>query len=287
MSEQQPIQGEPEIRILDDAGAAGHAAAEVIAEALRDAVARRGVAHWATTGGSAPGAVYQELASAPHRDQVPWDKVHVWWGDDRFVPRDHPLSNVLPFDSILISAAARAGLSGTGADAVDVDLGIEPGVSIPAANIHAMNMDHGLSSGGGPEWVAQDYDRRLREAGLEADAAGFPMFDIAFLGIGPDGHLLSAFPGSALFDSDAWVEAVPAPSHVEPHVARVSLNPRVLDAARLPLVLAHGSGKAAILASVLGAAGVDRDVRRLPALLARRPGAIWFLDRAAAASLPR
>ena len=76
---------------------------------------------------------------------------------------------------------------------------------------------------------------------------------------------------------------MPAPTHIEPHVARVSLNPRVLAAARLPIVVVHGEGKAAILASVLGP---ERDERRWPAQLARREGAIWFLDRAAAAQLP-
>jgi 6-phosphogluconolactonase len=279
------MRGEPEIRILDDAEAASRAAAETIADALRGAVEERGRAHWATTGGSTPGGVYRWLATAPLRDQVPWDRVDIWWGDDRFVPRDHPLSNVLPLDQVLVSMAARAGLSGTGADAVDVDLGIEPGAPIPAANIHAPNMAHAIGSGGGVGWVAADYERQLRAAGLDLDAAGFPVFDIVFLGIGPDGHLLSAFPGSKLFETDAWAGAVPAPSHVEPHVERMSLNPGVVAAARLPIVVAIGGGKAQILAAVLSA--TERDSRKLPALLARRPGAIWFLDRAAAAQLKR
>jgi 6-phosphogluconolactonase/glucosamine-6-phosphate isomerase/deaminase len=279
--------GEPEIRVLDDPEATSRAAAETIAGALRDAVERRGRADWATTGGSTPTGIYRELAVAPLRDEVPWDRVHVWWGDDRYVPRDHPLSNVLPLDQVLVSMSARAGLSGSGADAAEVDLGIEPGAPIPAANIHAPNVDHALANALGPEWVAEEYERRLREGGLETDDAGFPIFDVVFLGLGPDGHVLSAFPGSRLFDTDAWVAAVPAPTHVEPHVARVSLNPGVVRAARLPLVVAHGAGKAAMVAAVLGASGDDRDERRFPALIARRSGATWFLDRAAAASLPR
>ncbi|HUQ43058.1 MAG TPA: 6-phosphogluconolactonase [Candidatus Limnocylindria bacterium] len=281
------VSGEPEVRVFDDAEGASRAAAEVIAGALRDAVAERGRADWATTGGSTPAGVYRWLAEAPLRDEVPWDRVHVWWGDDRFVPRDHPLSNVLPLDSVLISSAARAGLSGAGADAVEVDLGIEPGAPIPVANIHAPNMTHAIATSAGVDWVAADYDRELHAAGLATDQRGFPVFDVMFLGIGPDGHLLSAFPGSALFDTEAWVSAVPAPTHVEPHVARMSLNPAVVAGARLPVVVATGDGKAAILASVLGAAGEDRDERHLPSLVARRPGAIWFLDRAAAASIVR
>ena len=103
------------------------------------------------------------------------------------------------------------------------------------------------------------------------------------VGIGPDGHVLSEFPGSPLFDSEAWASAVPAPTHIEPHVARVSLHPRILELARLPIVVAHGTAKAAILATVLGG---ERDVRRWPAQLARRDGAVWFVDKAAAAALP-
>ena len=276
--------GEPRIEVLEDAEAASRAAAETIAAALREAVERRGRAHWATTGGSTPTGVYLALAAPPLRDEVPWDRVHVWWGDDRYVPRDHPLSNVLPLDSVLLSAAARSGMSGTGADAVEVDLGIEPGAPIPVANVHAPRMADGIARGAqGLDWVAGVYEAELRAADIEATDAGLPIFDVLFLGIGPDGHLLSVFPRSPLLASDALVSVVPAPEHVEPHVPRISLNPGVVAAARLPLVVAHGTGKAAILAAVLGP---ERDPSRWPAQLARRDGAVWFLDRAAAASLP-
>jgi 6-phosphogluconolactonase len=277
------VSGEPRIHVLPDAAATSRAAAEVIAAALTEAVERRGRADWATTGGSAPIGIYQALASEPLRREVPWAAVHVWWGDDRFVPRDHPLSNVLPLDQVLISAAARAGLSGTGADAAEVEAGIEPGVYIPVESIHAPPMTRAIAHAAGVEWVAEEYERELRSNGPPVTESGFPAFDVLLLGIGPDGHVLSVFPGSPLLDSDAWVAGVPAPSHVEPHVARMSLNPRILGAAGLTVVLVHGAGKAAILASVLGP---ERDVSRWPAQLARREGAEWFLDRAAAGQLP-
>ena len=278
------MSGEPELRILDDAEAASGAAAEALANELTDAVERRDRADWVTTGGSTPAGIYRALAVAPLRDQVPWYAVHPWWSDDRFVPRDHPLSNVLPFDQILLSASARAGLSGTGADAAEVELGIEPGVAMPVENIHAPAMGRAIADAAGPERVAREYEAELRAAGLPISDQGFPIVDVMLLGIGDDGHILSVFPRSPLFDAAAWVSAVPAPTHIEPHVARISLNPAIVEAARSVIVVAHGAGKAEILASVLGP---ERDERRWPAQLARRPGATWFLDRAAAASLPR
>lgn len=276
------MSGEPRVEVLDDPEATSRAAASAIADALAAAVRARGRADWVTTGGSTPVGIYRELAVAPLRDVVPWYAVNVWWGDDRFVPRDHPLSNVLPLDQVLVSASARAGLSGTGEYAVDVDLGTEPGVTLPVSNIHAPRMGEAIASGAGLEWVAEEYADRIRDAGLPT-SDGFPVFDIVLVGIGPDGHVLSVFPGSPLFDSEAWVSAVPAPTHIEPHVARVSLHPRILEVARLPMVVAHGAGKAEILATVLSG---ERDVRKWPAQVARRDGAVWFVDRAAAAALP-
>lgn len=277
------VRGEPRIEVLDDPAACSDAAAHAIARALVDAVDRRGRADWATTGGSTPVGIYQVLAAAPHRDEVPWERVHVWWGDDRFVPRDHPLSNVLPFDQVLLSASARAGLSGSGADAADVELGLEPGVRMPLSHVHAPPMTRAIAVGMGVEGAVAEYDAALRAAGLPVARSGLPAFDVVLLGIGPDGHVLSAFPGSPLLDdTEAWVAAVPAPTHVEPHVSRLSLNPGILAAAGSVVVVVHGAGKAPILASVLGP---DRDERRWPAQLARGENATWFLDRAAAADL--
>ena len=73
---------------------------------------QRGRADWATTGGSAPVGIYRRLAEPPLREQVPWRNVHIWWGDDRYVPRDHPLSNVLPADQVLVDAAPGPGSPG-------------------------------------------------------------------------------------------------------------------------------------------------------------------------------
>ena len=256
------MSGEPEIRVFEDPAAVSEAAARIIADGLESAVAHRGRADWATTGGSTPVGVYRVLRAAPLRDDVPWADVHVWWGDDRFVRRDDPLSNVRPLDELLRAPGA--------------------GVPLDPANVHAPAMDGAIDAGRGAETVAAAYAAELRAARLPIGGAGFPMLDVILLGIGGDGHLLSVFPGSPLFDSVAWVSAVPAPTHIEPRVARVSLNPAMLTAARRVVVVAHGNGKATILATVLGA---ERDERRWPAQVARRGNATWLLDRAAASSL--
>jgi 6-phosphogluconolactonase len=108
------------------------------------------------------------------------------------------------------------------------------------------------------------------------------VFDLVLLGIGDDGHLLSVFPGSPALHSTDLALAVAAPTHIEPHVERVTLNPGVIGVARAVLVVVHGSDKAAIVAEILGP---ERDLGRWPGQLALRPGATWILDEPAAAAM--
>jgi 6-phosphogluconolactonase len=265
MSAEQAAAGEPTIRVLDDATAASQAAAVAIAAGLRDADAVRGRADWATTGGSSPVGIYRALRAMPLRDVVPWSNVHVWWGDDRFVPRDDPQSNVRPLDHELLPRRFQ--------------------VPLPLENLHAMPMDEAIAAEAGTGWVADAYAAELRAAGVPVGANGFPALDVVLLGIGGDGHLLSVFPGSPLLDEpESWACPVEAPRHIEPHVARVSLNPRVIEAAGRVIAVVTGAAKATIIGEIFGP---ERDVRRWPSQLARRSNATWILDREAAAQLPR
>ena len=251
---------EPEVLVLPDAASASATAARRIASALAAAAAARGVAHWSTTGGSAPGAIYRDLAREPLHDAVPWERVHLWWGDDRWVPPDNPLSNALACWDILLRE-----------------------VPVPTAQVHVVRVGEAMAAGESPAWAAARYAEELHAANLPIDAAGLPILDVVLVGIGSDGHLFSVFPGSATWDHPAWVQAVPAPTHIAPRVDRVTLHPRILDAARLPMAVVHGAGKASIVGRIFGPRG---DERELPALLARRRGAIWILDEAAAAEIP-
>jgi 6-phosphogluconolactonase len=273
--------GEPEVVILPDPEACAQMAAERIAATLADAVGARGVAHWATTGGSTPTGIYRHLANPPLRDAVPWDAVELWWGDDRFVPRDHPFSNVKVADDVLLEIGAHSGQSGTGDYGIDVLAGRRPGAPIPVTNVHPVPTTEAIAEAQDADWCAARYAEMLKAGGPPIED-GWPVFDIVLLGVGPDGHILSVFPGSATFDRTEIVLGVPAPTHVEPHVARVTLNPAIVGVARSVLVVSHGAGKAEILGQILRG---PRDPRRLPAQLARRPGATWLLDAAAARNM--
>jgi 6-phosphogluconolactonase len=264
---------EPEVVVLRDREAAAVEAAARIATALADAVEARGRADWATTGGSSPVAIYRRLVAEPIIEAVPWAAVHAWWGDDRYVPRDHPLSNVKAFDDILLGfSAAEEGTAGAG----------YAGVPLPADNVHPFPTGEAIGQGAGAAWCAMTLAKELSAAGLP-ERDGWPVFDLIVLGVGSDGHILSVFPGSSAFDATELAMAIPAPTHIEPHIERVTLNPAVVGVARQVMVVATGTDKAAVLADVLGS---ERDARRLPAQLARRDGAIWILDEAAASGLP-
>ena len=253
--------GEPEILVLADQDGCAAMAAEQIAGILAAAVNERGRADWATTGGSTPAGIYRYLSQPPLRDTVPWERVHIWLGDERFVPRSDDWCNARIGDRDLVAAGA--------------------GTELARTTIHAWPVDEALVQGKDAAWCAGRYIEEMRASGVPFQN-GQAVLDIVLVGIGSDGHLLSVFPGSEAFDTEAPALAIPAPSHVAPRVERVTLNPRCLDVARNVMAVSHGAGKAAILGEIFGP---GRDPRRLPAQLARRGGATWIIDRAAGANV--
>jgi 6-phosphogluconolactonase len=265
--------GEPELVVLADPDAVAAEAARRIADMLVASVEARGRADWVTTGGSLAPPIYRRLAASPLRDLVPWTAVHVWWGDDRYVPRDHPLSNVKPFDDIMLAIYWTQGgqvALGQSGEALPVP--------IPIVNLHPFPTTMAIGAARGAAWCATQLAQEVDAAGLER-SVGLPVFDLVVVGVGADGHLLSVFPGSTAFASSELALAVPAPTHIEPHVERVTLSPGILQAARAILLVATGEPKAAVLR---GALRGDEDPSRLPARLARRGNAVWILDNAAA-----
>jgi 6-phosphogluconolactonase len=237
-----------DLRVLPEPESLAAAAASEIASRLAGAVGERGRASWALAGGSTPRRAYELLA----RDHaaLPWDRIHVFWGDERCVPPDHADSNF---------AMARRALLDR--------------VAIPPANVHRVRGE--LAA----EGAALDYERELR--GFFGDVA-FAAFDVVLLGVGEDGHTASLFPGHpALAETTRW--AVPVETAAKPPRWRVSLTLPVLCAARDVFVLAAGAGKRAVVAAVRTDA--DSAARAYPAAAVRPAGRlVWLVDDAAAAS---
>jgi 6-phosphogluconolactonase len=198
-------------------------------------------------GGSSPKQLYQLLATEAYRSQIPWDRVHWFVGDERFVPATVPLSNIAMMRDAFLDRCA------------------------PAANIHPIPTDSA-----GPDEAAHLYERELKSfyGADELDLAR-PLFDVVLLGVGPDGHTASLFPGyPAVAEANRWVIEVPK-ANVEPFVPRVTLTLPALGSCREMLFEASGAGKRPILSRVL--AGED-----LPANRARSTGeTIWLVDTAA------
>jgi 6-phosphogluconolactonase len=193
---------------------------------------------------------------------MPWAQTQIWFGDDRFVPRADPLSNVSPLDAQLLSPSADGASSPLSPSAV------HPWPTTAADAPTAVSA----------------YLEELRDAGVPHTPRGFPIFDLVLIGIGGDGHCLSVFPGSPLALESAPVAAgVPAPTHIEPHVPRLSFSLGVLASARAVIALAPGAGKADALARIFSDATTLADA---PAKAALIPTATWLLDTASAAKLP-
>ena len=197
------------------------------------------------SGGSTPKALYTVLASEPFRGRFPWARTHIVFGDERFVPPDHPDSN---------ARMAR--------------LAMLDHVPLPAGQVHAWPTDTT------PEECAARYARTLHTlyGGDTLDPAR-PLFDVTLLGLGEDGHTASLFPGvAALQERAAWTAAVVG-AKPEP---RLTLTYPLLDSSRVVAFLVAGAGKKAILERVLA-----RDPA-LPAAGVRPVGdLVWFTDRAA------
>jgi len=202
------------------------------------------------SGGSTPQSLYEHLGGSAYRNIFPWSRTHWFWGDERFVPRDDALSNYRMVRETLLSRAP-----------------------IPTANIHPIPIE-GMS----PEMAASAYERELKTfyRAERLDPAR-PLFDINLLGLGPDGHTASLFPGNVvLAERNRWVAAVIG---AKPE-ARITLTYPALESSRHAALLVAGEEKRAIFGRLR--CGDDS----LPAGRLRLTGELTvFLDRAAAGAV--
>jgi len=237
-----------DLRVFADLDALSRAALDELLRILDDAIARRGRFSAALSGGHSPTRLFELWAASKGRNaRETWKHVHLFWGDERYVPHDDPLSNYRMARETLISH-----------------------VPIPAANVHPMPTNFAQ-----PEKAAEAYEAELRGFfGAEP-----PAFDLQLQGIGVEGHTASLFPGSpALDEKKRWVVAVEAPAIP---ARRLTLTPAVLNCGRNTFFLVSGADKREILAA-LRSEPEDRS-SEYPAARIRPSGRVlWFADRAAA-----
>src|SRR5512137_425430 len=228
------------------------AAAKGFAARAAESVSAQGRFTAALSGGKTPVALYTLLAKAPFVSQIPWARVHLFWGDERCVPPDHPDSNYRMTREFLLDH-----------------------VPVPPANVHRMpgEMD--------PVEAAARYEEQLRNF-FAPHGEGLPVFDFILLGLGEDGHTASLFPGTrAIRESARWVLGHYVDAQKD---WRITLTPPVINAARTVVFIAAGSGKAAVVKEILeGPLRPDT----LPAQIVRPAGGdlVWMLDHEAAALL--
>lgn len=252
----------PTILVADGPEATARLAADLLVAWLAGAIGERGVGHVALTGGSSAKGLYAALREPSRADALDWGRVHAWIGDDRFVPLVHPDSN------------GGLALRELAADGTGI---------IPAANLHVIPVEDAMDAGTGPEGAAQAYATEILST--VPSSSGVPLLDVVLLGIGGDGHLLSVFPGSAALAPDAPLTlGIPAPTHIQPNLPRVTFCPSILRLAGHVMPIVAGAGKAEILGRIFGPV---RDPLQWPAQLALRGNATWIMDPAAAGGLPR
>lgn len=233
------------IMIYEDVEVLGVAVAELFLKQARLAVAERGRFIVSLAGGQTPQKIYEILAKPPYSNSIPWEKVHIFWGDERYVPADDIRSNQL--------MARKAFLDH---------------VPIPQEQIHP------ILCKASPQQAATEYEKILISTFLKEE----PQFDFIFLGLGSDGHTASLFPNTTVLDERKhWTGHVYLP---EQDSHRVTLTAPLINQARTIVFLVTGDSKAEIIREVLE--GVP-DLQRLPSqMIVPQQGTLhWFLDQAA------
>jgi len=248
------LKSSAEIRILTTPQELFEAAAEEVIRDANEAVHARGRFTIALSGGSTPKALYNLLATNA-RNALPWDRMFFFWGDERHVPPTDADSNYRMAAEVMLSK-----------------------VPVPSGNVFRMPTENPDAAR-----VADDYEKTLRKF-FQLSGADAPQFDLILLGMGPDGHTASLFPGTAALQEKSrlvvanWVEKL--------KTSRLSFTLPVLNAGRCVAFLVSGTDKAPVLKTVLEE---NAPGEQYPAKLVNPSSGklIWFLDRAAASALAK
>jgi len=242
-----------EIQICSDNSQLICTAADYVLHHTAEAIKNHGSASIALAGGSTPKALYALLASTPYRELLDWTRIHVFWGDERHVPADHPESNYRMAQEAMLSK-----------------------VPIPPAQIYRIEGERSKA-----EDAAEVYEKLL-VTHFHVPPQHVPRFDLVLLGLGPDGHTASLFPGtSTVHENSRWVMA-PWVEKLKTH--RITMTPVLLNHAAHIAFLVSGPDKSPALAAVLE--GPFRPDEYPAQMIQPRDGTItWFLDRAASREL--
>lgn len=224
-----------------------------------DAQAERGEAHVVLTGGSMGSAILEALVATPAAEAIAWELVHLWWGDERFLPENDADRNATQAFQAGLAQLKRLGLDDS--------------------TIHQMAASDG-PDGDDIEAAAQRYARALADEAAEGSTV--PAFDVLMLGVGPDAHVASLFPGK---DTLALTDVMTAAEldSPKPPPQRITLTYPAINAARQVWFLVSGEDKAAAVAAATGGASVSE----APAAGAHGTEAtLWLIDESAAVGLP-
>ncbi|MCU0524428.1 MAG: 6-phosphogluconolactonase [Elainella sp. Prado103] len=234
------------IEVLPDRAALIDRSLFLVVEQLQNAITERGQCTIALSGGSTPKPLYEALA----QQDLPWAQVHVFWGDERYVPPDHPDSN---------EGMARAAWLDR--------------IAIPAANIHPMRTD-----AADPQAAADRHEQELQQF-FQIQPGIFPCFDVVLLGMGDDGHTASLFPHTpALTVTDRLVTV--GNKDGQP---RLTFTAPLINQARCVLFMVAGASKQPALAEIFAP---EADAATYPARLIQPQGELWWLlDQAAGKNL--
>ena len=237
------------LNVLDTPEQVISAAADFFVEIAEEAIATRSRFSVSLSGGSSPKKLYELLASDQYQNKVDWSKVYFFWGDERYVPQDHPDSNYLMVKKALF----------------------EP-LSISDAQIFPVNTS--LSPEASAKAYAEDIATFFDGKGIE--------FDLQLLGLGDNSHTASLFPHTPILHDDSvsvkevWLD--------DQQVYRISMTARMINQARYTAFLVYGQGKAEAVHHVIEG---ERNIEEYPAQLIKPLDGelLWFMDKAAASKL--
>lgn len=250
----RPVARLTDLVVVADPDVLARKAADLFAEIAEDAIARAGRFTVVLSGGSTPKLLYALLATEPYHSRLPWRRTHVFWGDERCVPPEHPDSNFGVANATLLNR-----------------------VPVPAVRLHRMEAEREDL-----DTAAREYEAEIARIFAVPPTGEPPAFDLILLGLGSDGHTASLFPHTeALGETRRWVVRNYIPTL---HANRLTLTAPILNRGTRILFLVSGADKAPVLREVLEG---PEHTERLPSQLIRPVTGrlLWLVDRAAASQL--